>query len=153
VVELGPGTGGTTRALLAALPERARLICIELDPVFTDHVRAIADPRLHVHQGSAEDIGELLAGLGIERADAVVSGIPFSTMPTAVGRRILAAVRNALLPDGVFVAYQFRAEVARLADHEFGDPESVELEMLNVPPMRLWRWYTGEAPDGPGSRR
>ena len=100
----------------------------------------IDDPRLHVHRGSAEDIVELLAGIGVERVDVVVSGIPFSTMPEALGTRILAAVRAALAPDGAFVAYQFRAEVARLACREFGVAEHVELEMLNVPPMRVWRW-------------
>ncbi|HEU4430927.1 MAG TPA: methyltransferase, partial [Myxococcota bacterium] len=39
VVELGPGTGGTTRALLAALPAGARLLCIELDADFAALLR------------------------------------------------------------------------------------------------------------------
>ena len=41
MIELGPGTGGTTRAILAAMPERATLLAIELDPMFADHVRTI----------------------------------------------------------------------------------------------------------------
>src|SRR5690606_9623294 len=48
VVELGPGTGGTTRALLAAMPADARLVCIEIDPKFADHVARLGDPRLIV---------------------------------------------------------------------------------------------------------
>jgi hypothetical protein len=32
VVELGPGTGGTTRALLRAMSPKARLLAIEIDP-------------------------------------------------------------------------------------------------------------------------
>ena len=46
-VELGPGTGGTTAAILQAMPAAARLLAIELDPDFHRHLRAsLADPRL-----------------------------------------------------------------------------------------------------------
>jgi len=140
VVELGPGTGGTSRALLEAMSPHARLLTIDVDPRFTEIVAAIGDPRLIAHTGSAAEIGAILRSHGLEAADRVVSGIPFSTMPAELGRAIIESVHDSLADDGAFIAYQFRAEVARLAWPVFGDPTRTEMIALNIPPMRIWRW-------------
>lgn len=139
VVELGPGTGGTTRAILSAMPEPATLLAVELDPVFADVVRGFDDKRLIVHQGSAENLHEVLSAHRLRPPNAILSGIPFSTMPVEVGTRIIEAIRDVLAPGGCFVAYQFRGAVADRARPILGEPE-VELELLNVPPMRCYRW-------------
>jgi len=140
VVELGPGTGGTTRALLLAMRPDARLLAIDLDPRFTEIVAAIDDPRLIAHTGSAADLDSILRQHGLSAADVVISGIPFSTMPLAIGTGILEAVRDSLSAEGRFVAYQFRAEVARLADPVFGEFKRTAPVPLNIPPMRIWQW-------------
>lgn len=140
VVELGPGTGGTTHALLRALPAQARLLAIEIDPHFSALLREeFRDPRLLVEQASAEDIGVLLSRHRLSLPDVVISGIPFSTLPRRAGERVLRAVWDALAPGGRFVAYQFRDRVAVLARGLFGRPE-VDIELLNVPPMRVYCW-------------
>ena len=139
VIELGPGTGGTTRAILAAMPASATLLAIELDPMFADHVRTIDDRRLIVHQGSAENLAELIAAHRLRPPNAILSGIPFSTMPEDVGTRIIEAIRDVLAPGGCFVAYQFRGAVADRARPILGEPE-VSPEFLNIPPMRVYRW-------------
>lgn len=140
LVELGPGTGGTTAALLRTMGAGARLLCIELDEAFAERVRRIGDPRLIVHHGSAEEIAEALAANGLGAPDAVVSGIPFSTMSPAVAERVVRAIEAVLAPGGCFVAYQFRAHVARYSNAVFGRAERREIETLNVPPMRVYRW-------------
>ena len=140
VVELGPGTGGTTHALLRALPAAARLLAIEIDPHFAALLRGeITDPRFAVEQASAEGIAGIAARHGLPAPDVVISGIPFSTMPDTVGRAILRAVWAALAPGGRFVAYQFRDRVAVLGRHILGRPD-VDVELLNVPPMRVYSW-------------
>ena len=140
VVELGPGTGGTTHALLRHMAPGARLLAIEINPRLARQVRQrIPDPRLTVHMGSATEVAEALRQHGLGPPDVVVSGIPFSTMPRGIGLAILRAVRDALAPGGLFVAYQVRDRVAVLAREVFSRPR-VELEMRNVPPMRVWRF-------------
>jgi phospholipid N-methyltransferase len=139
VVELGPGTGGTTRALLKSMRDRARLLCLELNPQFHDIVRRIDDPRLIVHHGSAEELGAVMERHGLEDADAIVSGIPFSTMPHSVAGRILDGIYAALVPGGRFVAYQVRGHVEVLSRPYFG-PAQVDVELLNIPPVRIYRW-------------
>lgn len=139
VVELGPGTGGTTRALLRAMRHDARLLCFELNPLFHDIVSRIDDPRLILHHGSAEALRSVMAQHGLDGADAVVSGIPFSTMPPAVANRILDAIYGALVPGGRFVAYQVRGHVETFSRPYFGRAQ-VDVELLNIPPVRIYRW-------------
>jgi len=140
IVELGPGTGGTTRALLQAMAPDAKLLAIEINPGFCELLTdTIRDPRLIVHEGSAADIPEALNKHDLGAPDAVLSGIPFSTMPKALGLSILQSVKESLAPGGRFVAYQFRDVVHTLGKQVFG-PASVQLELLNVPPMRVYRW-------------
>jgi phospholipid N-methyltransferase len=140
VVELGPGTGGTTQALLRALPKDGRLLAIELDRSFARMVRAdIEDPRFIMHEGSAEHIASTLARYALPQPDAVISGIPFSTMPRHVGEKILCAIRATLAPGGRFVAYQLRDRVAVLGRDILGGAE-VDVEFLNVPPTRVYSW-------------
>lgn len=139
VVELGPGTGGTTRALLRAMRPDAKLLAIEINPSFVRLLSRMKDPRLIVHEGSAEEIGKALEAHSLPAPDAVLSGIPFSTMPRALGMRIAQSVYDSLEPGGVFVAYQVRDRVEGLGTEVFGRP-SVQTELFNVPPMRVYRW-------------
>jgi len=140
VVEFGPGTGGTTRALLRALPANGRLLAMEIDPQFTELLRTeIADDRFIVHEGSAQQIESALAGHKLAAPQAVISGIPFSTMTEQVGKCILNAVRTTLAPGGRFVAYQVSDRVAVLARDIFGRAR-MEVELLNIPPLRVYRW-------------
>ena len=139
VVELGPGTGGTTHAILRAMGPGAKLVSIEINPDFLPALRAIGDPRLVVHEGSAVDLSRILASHGLGAPDVVLSGIPFSTMKPELGRAIVRAVSDALAPGGRFVAYQVRDRVEKLGREVFG-PAVVQLELRNVPPMRVYRW-------------
>ncbi|MBE7366191.1 class I SAM-dependent methyltransferase [Ramlibacter pallidus] len=146
VVELGPGTGGTTRALLAAMPPGAVLLAIELDPDFFAGLQhAVGDERLLLEQGSAEKLGDLLEEHGLPAPDAIVSGIPFSTMPAPVSRRIAACIAKVLRPGGRFVAYQVRAHVAGFLAPHLGPPEK-QWEVVNVPPVRVFTWVKRQGP-------
>jgi phospholipid N-methyltransferase len=139
VVELGPGTGGTTRALLRAMSPKARLLAIEIDPRFVELLARTQDPRLIVHEGSASAIEAALADHALPAPDVIISGIPFSTMTRSVGEQILRSVYDALEPGGLFVAYQVRDRVESLGRSVFGRAQ-VQTEILNMPPMRVYRW-------------
>jgi phospholipid N-methyltransferase len=144
IVELGPGTGGTTRALLRAMRPDAVLLAIEINPRFVELLRAESDPRLIPYLGSAADIGRALRANGLPQPQVILSGIPFSTMQRQLGREILRSVYDALPDGGVFVAYQVRDRVENLGREVFGRAQ-VQTEVLNVPPMRVYRWVKGSA--------
>jgi len=139
VVELGPGTGGTTRAILKTMPQDGRLLSIEINPQFHAAVARIQDERLIAHLGSACDLRQTLERYGLGAPDAVVSGIPFSTMSRDVGSELITDIMSLLAPDGRFVAYQVSDRVAALSKPVVGPGQAV-LELLNIPPMRIYRW-------------
>lgn len=140
LVELGPGTGGTTLAFLKALAPTARLLAIELDDNFHSHLReSMTDPRLLLEHGSAERLADYLAAHRLGAPDAIVSGIPFSTMPAEVSDRIAASIAKVLRPGGRFVAYQVRAHVAGFVSPYLGAPQK-RWELINVPPVRVFTW-------------
>lgn len=140
VVELGPGTGGTTRAFLRALRPDAQLLAIELSREFHALlVDKLADPRLTIQLGSAEHLAEFLQVWRLPAPDVVLSGIPFSTMSARVGDHIAATIATCLAPGGRFVAYQVRSHVAGFVTPYLG-ATTISWECLNVPPLRIFRW-------------
>lgn len=139
VVELGPGTGGTTRAMLRAIGQDARLLTIELNPHLHALVSRIGDPRLIPHFGDARELSRIISSHGLDAPDAVVSGIPFSTITPQIGNQILEAIHSALAPGGRFVAYQVNRRVATLSQL-FPEPDEAQFEFLNIPPLRIFRW-------------
>lgn len=143
IVEYGPGVGTITEKVLWQMRPDATLVVFETNGDFVRFLEeSLADPRLHVIHGSAEDIGDVLERLECGPADYVISGIPFSTMPEDVRERILNATRTALRPSGTFLVYQFSAKVwphlQRVFRHVHRD-----FEVRNVLPA--WLFFCGPA--------
>lgn len=148
VVELGPGTGGTTCALLRAAPMQARLLAIDLDPDFRARPRRqIADPRLAVQPGGAEALDDHLRQWALPASDTAVSGIPFSTLPAYTARRIAGAIGPCPAPGGRFVAYPPSAHVAGYLAPHLGVPLTACRASRKVPPMRVFRWVKAAVSD------
>jgi len=139
IIELGPGTGGMTKAILRAMPQHARLLSIEINPHFHALVSSIEDDRLIAHLGSACGLKEIISMYGLGSLDVVISGIPFSTMSHCSGSQVLDAISYLLAPNGRFVAYQVSKRVATLC-RPFLGPWHMVVELFNIPPMRVYQW-------------
>jgi phospholipid N-methyltransferase len=139
IVELGSGTGGTTRAILRAMPQHAKLLSIEINPHFHTLVSSIEDDRLIMHLGNACGLKEIISMYGLGTPEAVISGIPFSTMNHSEGSQVIEAISSMLAPNGRFVAYQVSKRVASLCRPFLGS-EQIIVELLNIPPMRVYKW-------------
>jgi phospholipid N-methyltransferase len=138
IVEYGPGVGTITAEVLRRMHPDAILIAIEMNPDFVSYLsRAIDDPRLKVVAGSAESVDEILRRLGCSRADYIISGIPFSTIPAEVRERILRKTCEVLKPRGAFLVYQFSTRVLQDLMRIFGYVGR-GFELLNVLPAHLF---------------
>lgn len=138
-VEYGPGVGTFTSPILDRLPADAELVAIDLNPDFVDFLRReVRDPRLKVVRGSAADVRRIIADLGHDQADYVLSGLPFSTLPDGVGDRIASETAAVLRPGGAFLIYQVTAAVGAFLKLHF---RSIErgFEWRNIPPMKIFR--------------
>jgi phosphatidylethanolamine/phosphatidyl-N-methylethanolamine N-methyltransferase len=112
VVELGPGTGVVSTALRRRLPEGARHIAVEIDTGMVEHLQRTR-PWLEVVQGDAMDLQKLLADAGVDRVDAIISGLPWTLFPESAQRGILEQVTRVLGPDSTFTTFAYR-HVTRL---------------------------------------
>ncbi|KAK0337438.1 MAG: methyltransferase domain-containing protein [Pseudomonadota bacterium] len=144
-VEYGPGVGTFTQAILDRMHPDAILLAIDLNLDFVAYLEdAIDDPRLRVVHGSAADVRRFVKEAGYQKADYVLSGLPFSTLPAGVGETICEETRAVLRPGGSFIIYQYSRYVRRLIDPLFGQV-SDEVEWRNIPPCRLFRAAKDEA--------
>ena len=100
IVELGSGTGGTTRAILRAMPQHAKLLSIEINPYFHTLVSSIEDDRLIAHLGNVCRLKEIISMYGLGAPEVVISGIPFSTMNRSEGSQVIEAISSLLAPNG-----------------------------------------------------
>ncbi|BCA63147.1 methyltransferase [Sphingomonas sp. HMP9] len=87
-VEYGPGVGTFCRPILDRMAPDAKLVVIDTNPEFIQYLRhTITDPRFFAVLGSADEVETIVADHGFEKADYVLSGLPFSTLPQASARR------------------------------------------------------------------
>ena len=140
-VEYGPGVGTFTLPVLDRLPRDGELVVIDTNPLFIDYLcKAISDSRFHAVLGSAEDVEEIIVSLGHEKADYVLSGIPFTNLPDGVGPAIVQATKRALRKGGAFMTYQYSKSALHLTERYFTHIDTQRV-WANLPPNFLvWGW-------------
>jgi phosphatidylethanolamine/phosphatidyl-N-methylethanolamine N-methyltransferase len=108
VVEVGPGTGVMTRALLEMIPFEATLLAFEINPRFSRYLKShVPDSRLEIINASAETFRFEVHRHGHDHVDAVVSSLALGFMPAAQRQAFLSEVGNLLDDLGVFTQYQY----------------------------------------------
>lgn len=163
VVELGPGTGVMTEALLQVLPRNSHLLAFEINTRFASFLKSkVSDPRLTVVESSAEVMCPEIEKRGYERVDAVVSSLALGLMADRQRRGFLSDLAS-VLGDGVFTQFQYlhglqmkdrqirRFDLAQLLRQYF---DSVRQRIIwrNLPPAYVFA-CCGPALPGGHSRR
>lgn len=138
IVEYGPGVGVITGEILRRMQPDARLIVIETNDDFVAYLRrAFTDRRLLVVHGSAAEVEAALATHGLNQADYIISGIPYSTMPPEVRTAILESSYKVLSAQGGFLVYQFSRAALPYLRQVFKQVE-LDFEPLNILPASLF---------------
>jgi phosphatidylethanolamine/phosphatidyl-N-methylethanolamine N-methyltransferase len=137
VVELGPGTGPVTAALVESGVDPSRLVLVEFNPAFCRILRA-RYPDATLVQGDAYSMRRLLETLLMEPAAAVVSGLPLVTKPMRQRLRLIRDAFDLMLPGAPFV--QFTYSVASPLPRQLSgfSVEASERIWMNIPPARVW---------------
>jgi phosphatidylethanolamine/phosphatidyl-N-methylethanolamine N-methyltransferase len=137
VVELGPGTGPVTEALVQAGVDPARLVLVEFNPAFC-HLLRKRYPAATLVQGDAYGMRRLLETLLLQPAAAVVSGLPLVTKPIKMRWRLIRDAFELMVPGAPFV--QFTYSMASPLPTRLGgfSAEASERIWLNIPPARVW---------------
>jgi len=137
VIELGPGTGPVTEALVQHGIDPKRLILVEFNPDFCRLLRT-RYPAATVVQGDAYRLRRLLGSLVREPAAAVVSSLPLVTKQLRTRLRLISDAMSLLAPGAPFVQFTY-AMVPPIPKALSGiKAEASDLIWLNLPPARVW---------------
>jgi phosphatidylethanolamine/phosphatidyl-N-methylethanolamine N-methyltransferase len=136
VIELGPGEGCHTRQIVRRMNPESKLILIELDEHFANHLKKqfAHDPRIVVVQADALHLVETLTGLGVTHPDYIYSGIPFTIMERNLRESLLSNIADTMGPETIFITYQVSSLIS---DHVLFDLARSEQCILNVPPIKV----------------
>jgi phosphatidylethanolamine/phosphatidyl-N-methylethanolamine N-methyltransferase len=137
VIELGPGTGVVTEALLARGVDEARLVLVEFNPAFCAMLKK-RFPRATVIEGDAYCLGVTMKGVLKTSAAAIVSSLPLMTRPEY---QRLALLRDAFVlsaPGAPFIQFTY-ATVSPMPKTVGGFTAQASPRVwLNLPPAQVW---------------
>jgi len=137
VIELGPGTGPVTQALVRQGIDPARLILVEFNPDFCRLLRT-RYPAATVVQGDAYRLRRLLESHVDEPAAAVVSGLPLVTKPLRTRLRLISDAMTLLAVGAPFVQFTYAMLPPIPKELSGVRAAASELIWMNLPPARVW---------------
>lgn len=137
-LELGPGTGVVTEALIARGLREDRLIAIEQSPKMAEHLRATF-PRAQIITGDAFRLDKLIREHVPQATHipVVFSSLPLLNFEPHIAQMLANKIRDLLPPGGRFVQYSYnvRDKQPKAAAHfHYLDSKVI---WLNVPPARV----------------
>lgn len=135
IVEFGPGTGVFTDEVIARKREDTVLILIEQNEEFWARLvlRYANKKNVHVVHGDAARVAQYLVQYGQEKADYIVSGLPFTSLPKKVSQSIFAATKKVIGNSGKFITFQYTMLKKNMFLQWF-QLENTRYELWNFPP-------------------
>ena len=137
VVELGPGTGAITNALIEHGIDQKRLVLVEYNPGFCALLRD-RYPHAKVVQGDAYTLRDSLWDVLSVRASAIVSGLPLVTKPMMTRLKLIRDAFLALAPGAPFVQFTYSVVPPIPKSLPGVSTEASERIWMNLPPARVW---------------
>ncbi|MBZ5759671.1 MULTISPECIES: phospholipid N-methyltransferase PmtA [Rhizobium] len=142
VLELGPGTGAITKAILARGIEPEKLIAIEYSTDFFNHlVKRYAG--VHFINGDAFDLDKTLGVLNGQTFDCVVSGIPLLNFPMQARVALLESLLDRMPPGRPVVQISYGAVSPIIARPDRYHIKHFDFIVRNIPPAQLWIYSRG----------
>jgi phosphatidylethanolamine/phosphatidyl-N-methylethanolamine N-methyltransferase len=142
VIELGPGTGAITSALLHRGVDQKRLVLVEYNPGFCALLRD-RYPQAKVVQGDAYSLRDTLWNVLGAPAAAIVSGLPLVTKPMSARLKLIRDAFAALAPGAPFVQFTYSVAPPIPKSLPGVSTEASERIWMNLPPARVWVYRKG----------
>ena len=130
IVELGPGDGCITRMLINKKKSSSKLLLVEKNEIFFRKLKNMSEEDVELFRGNAINLDKFLAG---QKADCIVSSLPFSSMKKPVRIKMLEKISSSLNQDGQLVLYQYTTLIREFLEENFSEIKT-SFEPRNVPP-------------------
>ena len=141
IIELGPGTGPVTDALVRRGVAQDRLVLVEYNPEFCKLLKR-RFPKATIIQGDAYNIQDSVGPFIDEPGAATVSSLPLFTKPMEQRLELLKASQALMHPGSPFIQFTY-AIVPPIPPRpgEYSASGSNRV-WLNLPPARVWVYRT-----------
>lgn len=143
IVELGPGTGPVTQALIERGVAEERLVLVEYDPEFCE-LLARKFPRARVIQGDAYGFFE--SGQAVPGASAIVSSLPLFTKPEQHRIALVETALEKAADHAPFIQFTYAVVSPLPLDEARVEAHVSPRVWLNVPPARVWVYRSMRGP-------
>jgi phosphatidylethanolamine/phosphatidyl-N-methylethanolamine N-methyltransferase len=137
VLELGPGTGVITHAILERGLQPGHLHAVEYSPSFASELR-LRFPAIHIHQGDAFKLGATLGADSDLQFDCAVSALPLLNFPAPMREKLIAEVLARLAPGRPLIQFSYGPFAPVPARSGIWSVERYDFVLRNIPPARLW---------------
>ena len=139
VLELGPGTGVVTRALLKRGIAAENLFAVEYSTEFCAHLRR-AVPGLRLIEGDAFDLDATLGADRTTRFDCVISGLPLLNFSPAKRIALLNDVLARIPKGRPFLQFCYGPVAPIPAGRGHYSVKRFGWEFRNIPPAQMWMY-------------
>ncbi len=144
IVELGPGTGAITVALVARGVDPARLVLIEADPVFCALLK-VRWPQALILNADAYSAPAIIRKLG-QPAAAVVAGLPLLVKPPRQRLRLVLDSLRQALPGAPFIQFTYFVRSPVPAPRPGLRAHGSAMIWWNLWPARVWSYRLTDHP-------
>jgi phospholipid N-methyltransferase len=150
IVELGPGTGAFTSAIVERLGPETRFLALDIEPAFVERINA-RWPAVECVCASAERLSAVAADHQMLPIDHIVSGLPFASLLPQVTQGIIENIAATLRPGGTFTTFQYvtayglpsAVAFRRSMAERLHTQPAVRLVVRNMPPVLVMTWKKG----------
>lgn len=144
VLELGPGTGAITHAILERGIDPRQLHVVEYSPSFASELK-LRFPSIHVHHGDAFNLSEALGEHASLRFDCAVSALPLLNFPPAMRESLIKDVLGRLAPGRALIQFSYGPFAPVPSKAGQWSVKRYDFVLRNIPPARLWIYRRHEA--------
>lgn len=137
VLELGPGTGVITKAILARGVPAEKLVSVEYSEDFYNHLKETY-PGVNFIHGDAFDLDHTLGALAGQKFDSVVSAVPLLNFPMRDRIRLLESLLDRLPPGRPVVQISYGPVSPIIAKPQSYHIQHFDFIVRNIPPAQLW---------------
>jgi phosphatidylethanolamine/phosphatidyl-N-methylethanolamine N-methyltransferase len=139
VLELGPGTGVITKAILRHGVAAKDLYCVEYSDEFTRRLRVML-PDINIINGDAFALSDVLGDMANSQFDTIITSMPLLNFPMTARKQLINDLLDRVPLGRPIILFSYGATAPVPADEGNYDVTSIKWILRNVPPARIWSY-------------
>ncbi|EPE99954.1 phospholipid N-methyltransferase PmtA [Rhizobium grahamii] len=142
VLELGPGTGAITKAILSRGVKPGNLVAVEYSTDFYEHLVRLY-PGVNFINGDAFNLDKTLGAMKDQTFDSVVSAVPLLNFPMQARIALLESLLDRLPAGRPVVQISYGPVSPIIARPDRYHIQHFDFIVRNIPPAQLWIYRRG----------